>query len=267
MKILVLINHHVGLYKFHKELLEELLRQHEVHICLPYGSFVDELCNMGCQFTDCKYLDRHGTNLVGEFMLFRFYKKLVLRLKPDIVFTYTIKPNVYGGMVCSILGIPYVADITGLGVAIQNGGWMRRLTLWLYQVGLRKAQMVFFENKENLRLFLDRRMVRGRYGLLPGSGVNLEQYSLMEYPKERQQTVFLTVGRLMRDKGTDDILQAAERIHQKYKGVVFRLIGDCEEKEYKEKLACAVSNGTIEYIGFQADIRPFLKSRDRKSVV
>ena len=65
--------------------------------------FVDPIKKLGCQFIDNPLLDRHGTNPVKELKLISFYKKVIRDVKPDIVFTYTIKPNAYGGMACASL--------------------------------------------------------------------------------------------------------------------------------------------------------------------
>ena len=143
MKIMIVINNDVGLYKFRRELVEALLRDHEVHICLPNGGYVNALVALGCVYHACEF-DRHGTNPLAELKQISFYKQLLKKVKPDAVFTYTVKPNVYAGMACASLNIPYVANITGLGTAIENGGLMQALLLVLYRLGLRKAQKVFF---------------------------------------------------------------------------------------------------------------------------
>ena len=205
MKILILANNDVGLYKFRKELMEELLKEHEVFICLPNGDFIKELVSMGCKFISCDLLDRHGTNPIKEMKLVFWYKKVLRDYKPDIVFTYTIKPNVYGGMACGSLDIRYVVNITGLGTAVENSGLMQKVTLILYKMGLKKAQKVFFQNTENQDFMLNRGVVKGEYDLLPGSGVNLNHYQCLSYPNE--DTVdFVFVARVMKEKGIDQYL-------------------------------------------------------------
>ena len=122
MKIVILANNDVGLYKFRRELLEELIKENEVYICLPNGEFVKDMVNMGTKFISCELLDRHGTNPFKELKLISFYKRVLKEYTPDIVLTYTIKPNVYGGMACNKYKVPYVANITGLGTAVENEG-------------------------------------------------------------------------------------------------------------------------------------------------
>ncbi len=256
-KIAILANSDLGLYKFRKELIEALLKQYEVHIVLPYGNFVDDLVNMGCVYHACEF-DRHGTNPLAELKQVHFYKKILKSVKPDIVLTYTIKPNLYGGMACASMNIPYIANITGLGTAIENGGWMQKLLIHLYQYGLRKAQTVFFQNESNRDFMVSRGVVKSAYKLLPGSGVNLAEHVAEAYPEQEESLVLVCIGRIMKDKGADEVLYAAKTIRKEFPDVVFRLIGGFDG-DYEESVASAVNEGYIEYLGQQSDIHPCLK--------
>lgn len=257
MKILIVANNDVGLYKFRRELIEEFLKSHEVHICLPKGEYIDSLTEMGCVYHGCEF-DRHGTNIIAELKQISFYKQLLRSVKPDIVFTYTVKPNIYAGMACASLKIPYVANITGLGTAIENGGLMQKLLLVLYKRGLRKAQKVFFQNESNRDFMVGKGVVRGEYDLLPGSGVNLDEHAKEAYPAQEDPLVFVNIGRIMKDKGADEILYAAHTIRQDYPNVVFRIIGNFDG-DYQEKIEAATRSGDIEYLGQQSDIHNWLK--------
>ena len=167
MKIMILANSDIGLYKFRKELLQRLTAMHEVYILLPYGDFVDDLTKMGCVFIPIEF-DRHGTNPFKELKLIKLYKNAIKKVKPDIVFTYTIKPNIYGGMACAKLRVPYVANITGLGTAVEKKSLLQKIALFLYKRGLRKAQKVFFQNTENLEFMLGHKVIKDNYEVLPG---------------------------------------------------------------------------------------------------
>lgn len=252
MKILILANNDVGLYKFRRELLEELIKENEVYICLPNGEFVKEMTNMGTKFIPCELLDRHGTNPVKELKLISFYKRILKEYTPDIVFTYTIKPNVYGGIACNKYKVPYVVNITGLGTAVENAGIMQKITLILYKKGLKSAQKVFFQNIENQNFMLEHKVVNGKYDLLPGSGVNLNQYAVMEYPTG--DTIdFVFIARVMKEKGIDQYLDAAKYIRKKYPNTRFHVCGACEQ-DYKETLNKLSEQGMIQYHGLVKDI-------------
>lgn len=252
MKIMILANSDTGLYKFRRELLEELVKEHQVCICLPDGDFVPAMTAMGCRMIPCDFLERRGKNPLKELKLLSFYKEILKREKPDLVFTYTIKPNIYGGLACRQLKLPYVANITGLGSAVENPGAMQKLTLFLYQKGLKGAQKVFFQNTENRDFMLNKGVIAGPYDLLPGSGVNLTQYEAAEYPSG--ETVdFVFVARIMKEKGIDQYLDTAEFITQKYPETRFHVCGACRE-EYREKLERLNENGTIIYHGKVKDM-------------
>lgn len=252
MKILILANNDVGLYKFRRELLEQLVKKNEVFICLPDGEFVKELTKIGIEYIPCELLDRHGTNPIKELKLMAFYKEVLKKYTPDMVFTYTIKPNVYGGMVCSKYKTPYVVNITGLGTAVENAGIMQKITIFLYKRGLRSAQKVFFQNTENQKFMLERQIVNGAYDLLPGSGVNLEQYTLMDYP-QRETIDFVFIARVMKEKGIDQYLEAAKFIRKNYPNTRFHICGACEQ-DYQEKLDELSSAGVIIYHGLVKDM-------------
>ncbi len=252
MKILFLANNDCGFLRFRREILQEMMKYHSVYVSVPDTGFIDDIKAMGCRVIVNKRLDRRGTNPFKDLNLLRYYKSMMKQLKPDMVFTYTIKPNVYGGIACGTNHIPYVANITGLGTAIENGGKLQRLTLLLYKVGLSKAQKVFFQNKMNRDFMIDRHLICGPYDLLPGSGVNLEQYKVMDYP-DGDTINFLFAARVMKEKGIDQYLDAAETIRERYPETRFHVCGICEE-DYEERLRAYEEKGIIIYHGMVKDM-------------
>ncbi|KSU60399.1 glycosyl transferase [[Bacillus] enclensis] len=257
MKVLVLANFGMGLYNFRKELLEELIKQnHEVFISLPNDEYVPKLIDIGCEFVNTP-LERRGTNPLTDLKLLFNYLKIIKRIKPDIVLTYTIKPNVYGGMACSVTKTPYISNITGLGTSIENQGLIQKVTLMLYRLGLKKSESVFFQNKTNQKFFINHKIAINNSRLIPGSGVNLEKHRYEEYPSS--DTVrFLFIGRIMKAKGINELLEAAQHVKREYPNVQFELIGGCEE-DYVEKLDELERQNIIKYHGQQADVHSFIK--------
>ena len=257
-RILILANNDGGLYHFRKELLEEFVQKgHMVYCALPFGENIANIIDIGCECIDVK-ISRRGTNPIEDFKLFLKFIKLIRKIKPDVVLTYTIKPNVYGGMACQVMRVPYITNITGLGTAVQNGGFMQKLTLLLYKIGLKKSKIVFFQNSENQCFMTSRGIVKGTNDLLPGSGVNLEQHCFEEYPKTDDEVVLLTIGRIMRDKGVNEILEAAKIVKAEYPNVIFRFIGSYDEN-YEQKISQAVNEGIVEYIESQPQVHSFIK--------
>ena len=254
MRVLILANIDMGLYKFRRELLEELVKENEVYFCVPDGEFVESIKEIGCKFVPCTLMNRHGTNPIQELKLISFYKKVLREIKPDIVFTYTIKCNAYGGMACASLGVPYVANVTGLGTAIENGGLMQKVSLTLYKRGLRKAQKVFFQNTENRDFMVSHGVVKGAYDMLPGSGVNLNQYEVFPYP-DGETVDFVFIARVMKEKGIDQYLDAAKEIRKRHPEARFHICGFCEP-EYDGRLQEEADKGTVIYHGLVADMKP-----------
>lgn len=257
MKILILTNNDVGLYRFRKELISELLVNNEVYISLPNGDCVSKLTGMGCHFFDTT-ISRHGTNPFEDLKLLSFFKKLIKKIQPDVVLTYTIKPNIYGGIACSKLKVPYIANITGLGNAIENKGLLQKITLSLYRKGLKKASCVFFQNKNNLDFMLKHKTICGHFELIPGSGVNLSENKCEAYPSDSKGIKFITIGRVMKDKGIFELLEAIKIVKQSHSDLSFKLIGGMDDN-CDTLIDNAVKSGLIEYLGHRNDIHDLIK--------
>ena len=146
-KILILANLDVGLYKFRKALIKKLIDQgNEVYISLPKGMLVQNLKEMGCHFIETP-VDRRGINPATDFKLMMRYFNILGKIKPDLVITYTIKPNIYGGIAARFKRIPYAVNITGLGTAFQNENMIKKLVVFLYKLSCKKAKTIFFEKE------------------------------------------------------------------------------------------------------------------------
>lgn len=259
MKVLILSNSCYGLYLFRREIVEALLNlNYEVYISVPNDARVAKFVDIGCHFIETR-ISRHGMNPITDFMLLMKYKSMLKELKPDIVFTYTIKPNVYGGLACQMCKVPYLANITGLGVAIQNGGILQKISMTMYKMGLKGAKRVFFQNSENHHFMTENAIVTSPTTILPGSGVNLERYAYAEYPSEEDGIHFLFVGRIMKDKGIDELLETAKKIKDIYSNVVFDVIGEYDGL-YESVIKMAHKEAVIQYHGWQEDIRPFYRA-------
>lgn len=258
MKILVLANFDVGLYQFRRELLAALLEQgHEVTVALPYGGLVEPLKEMGCRFVDTP-LERRGMNPAKDLALLRRYRRLLKEQKPDLVITYTIKPNVYGGIACRMARVAYAANITGLGTAFQGQGMLRKLVTVLYRTALKKAKVVFFENSANRDVLVDENIVdAAQCCLLPGAGVNLARYPVADYPDGDVR--FLFMGRVMKEKGVGELLEAMERLRSEGERCTLDMLGEFEE-DFSGRLDEAVRCGWLRYHGYQEDVRPFIEN-------
>ena len=252
MKILIIANDDEGLYQFRKELIVELVKNNEIFASVPAGPYKDDLISLGCKL-ELTNFNRHGTNPVRDFALLCNYIRIIRKISPDVVLTYTIKPNVYGGMACRVCKTPYITNITGLGTAVENGGVMQKITLFLYKLGLKKASCVFFQNEENERFMLKKGVIRGKHELIPGSGVNLKHFKEIDYPND-DKIIFSFISRIMKEKGIEQFLGAAESIKVKNPNIEFHICGYCEQ-DYQSKLNELAEKGVIVYHGCIRDVR------------
>ena len=251
-KILILANDVTTILQFRCELVTALVEEgHKVTVSVPRNDRIPEIEALGAKVVETE-VARHGKNPFEDLKLLNNYKKLLKKIKPDIVLSFTIKPNVYGGMACGSLKIPYVANVTGLGV-VSDDGIMQKLMLWLYKKGLKKAKCVFFQNQDNEQFFREKKIVSGRTELLPGSGVNTEKFSFVDYPEEKTTNVVF-VGRIITDKGVFELADAARHLLNN-RDLKFTVVGDVE---YGSRNPFAdLSN--VECVGFHKDVRPYLK--------
>lgn len=256
MQILILANHSGGLYDFRKDLIAELKKQASVTVAVPRNDRWDELNRLADRVIELP-IDRRGMNPVRDAKLFRRYRKMLRAVMPDLVLTYTVKPNVYGGLACRMAHIPYAVNITGLGSALENGGLLRKFVLALYRPALAGAKTVFFENAGNRDDLVATGVVpQGRDAVLHGAGVNLDDFPCAAYPQDAPLR-FLFVGRVMHEKGVDELFYAAKQMKQEYgDGVEFHFVGSFEES-YKPLMDELEQSGIVKYHGYQSDMRPF----------
>jgi galacturonosyltransferase len=257
-KILILANSATGIYDFRNELILELLKEKAVYISLPDEDTAPELSREGCivYHTD---LDRRGINPVTDIKLIKAYNRLIKEIRPNMVLTYTIKPNIYGGLCCRLNKVPYITNITGLGSVFEKGGIIQKLVVVLYRYALKKAKCVFFQNNTNKAIFEKYRINGKNTMLVPGSGVNLERHCYENYPDKNSPVKFLYVGRIMKEKGIDELLYAAKKLKQNYNNVEFEIVGRYED-EYRPIIEEYEKQGIIHVVDYQKIIHPYYKS-------
>ncbi len=256
-KVLVLTNNIGGLHSFRKEVMKAIIDAgYDVFISEPDDDErVKYFEGIGCHIIKTDF-NRRGMNPLADIKLMLKYQKMIKKLKPVAVLTYTIKPNVYGGIACRLTRTPLLANVTGLGDAIENGGWLQKLTVALYKIGLKKAKCVFFQNSTNKEFCENHKIVGGKGILLPGSGVNLIHHQYQELPPDGI-IKFLFISRLLKDKGTEEFFEMAQNIKRRYPNTEFLVLGWCEG-DYKQQLDDLVNNNIVKYLGSTSDVRPYL---------
>jgi galacturonosyltransferase len=255
-RILFLVNHDVVIYNFRFEIVERFLKEgYEVHVSSPFGNRINDLIKLGVIYHEIK-MNRHGMDLKEEFRVYKEYKKLIKSVKPDICLGFTIKPNIYGAIASKKCGVPFVANITGLGTAVETTGIKQKVLVLLYKYAFKEAQRFFYQNEENRQFFADHKIAVDKGLLLPGSGVNLDRYPYIEYPQD-DIIKFAFVSRIMKEKGIEQYLAAAREIKRRYANVEFHICGFCET-EYDGKLNEEIAKGNVIYHGMIRDVAGFM---------
>lgn len=253
-----------NIHNFRRGLIRALLEGGDrVTVVTPRDAYVDQLRALGCDYVELP-MDNKGTDPLRDGLLLLRYLRLYRRLKPDAVLHFTIKPVIYGGMTARMLGIPYVSNITGLGTAFLRQDWLTKLVQQLYRISQGRAQRIFFQNSDDAELFHGRHLVPAACSrVLPGSGIDLERFTLRPMPTDRERPVFLLVARLLWDKGVGEFVEAARIVHRKYPQVRFRLLGflgvDNATAIDRSTVEQWQRQGVVEYLGSSDDVRPAIE--------
>lgn len=263
-RILIICNCSSGLNDFRGMLIDKLISlKVDVFAIVPPSDLKEErfaeeqLIARGCRVIKIP-VDRRGINPIADLKLFFSYKKTIKKINPDMVITYTIKPNVYGGVACRLLKIPYAVNITGLGTAFESGGLLKRIVTIMNRVGCKDAKVVFFENEENRQIFVKEKIVKpSQTHRLNGAGVDLKKFQYCDYP-EGVVTKFLFIGRVMAEKGIDELFSAMRRLVSDGMKCELDVLGGYEE-DYESKIKGYEKEGWLHYWGYQEDVRPFIK--------
>ena len=247
--VLFLSNHFITLYFFRRELIERLIsRGHRVVLSMPDDERNSYFKDLGCEIIVTP-MSRRGLNPVEDLRLLRQYRRIMREVKPDVIFSYTSKPDIYGALASNALGYRQVCNITGLGSSLVYDNLLAKTVRALYRISVRKAYKVFFQNSGNKDYFVRYHIVKDNWDLLPGSGVNLEQHALTPMPDDGEIR-FLYSGRIMAVKGIDNLLDCAKAVY---------LAGFIEQEKLRAPIEAAQEAGYVEYLGFQKDIDSWIR--------
>ncbi|MCR5209433.1 MAG: glycosyltransferase family 4 protein [Lachnospiraceae bacterium] len=290
--VALLTNNDDDIYCFRKELIEAFIGNgYRVLISCPYGEKFTLMKDVPYIYDD-PVIDRRGTSVVADTKLLIHYISLFRKYRPAVVLAYTAKPNVYGSMAAHLLGIPVINNVTGFGSVLNESAIKQKIIMGLFKFVYRQSDCIMFQNSTNMKLAVTSGMVTGKdqsrknvlrslkyalsggkkpkrnedYFLLPGSGVNTDRFSYLDYPKggngkSGERIVFNYIGRILKDKGVDDYIEAAKRIHEEYPETEFNMLGFIEPTEihYEKELKDLEKEGIVYYRGSQKDVRPFIE--------
>jgi len=251
-RILILANDNSTIYNFRRELLSRLISEnYDVFVSVPKHDRNLEFEKLGCKIDEIS-ISRSGKNPIEELVLIKSYKKQIKRIKPDLVLTYTAKPNIYGSLACQKLNIPYINNVTGLGGNFQTENIIKKIMLFLQKKAYKRSSCVFFQNESNKKYFEEMNIVGVNAMLLPGSGVNLDLHKLEDYPEEDKNIKFILVSRIRKDKGFDEFFSAVKILTEKYNNIEFHLVGWYEDDKYKDQITEMEQKYPVIYHGSQS---------------
>lgn len=265
-KLLVSINSAWNFVNFRVGLLKALADDgYELVAVAPDDGYADELRDLGCRYVPVE-LARRETSVLGEAKLLARYHSILRRERPAAQLSFTIKPNIYGSLAARSLRIPTLANVAGLGAMFLDQGLLNRLVKGMYRTALRPAAITFFQNEDDLALFVASGIVRaGAARLLPGSGVDLARFSPRPHAPQGRRPVFLMIARLLWAKGVGEFVDAARAVRSTHPDAQFRIVGIEETSKGAVPLATLrqwQDEGAITFLGAMKDVRTALAEAD-----
>lgn len=265
MHIVMTVNAAWNIWNFRRPVVEALIADgHRITVLAPADNSVADLEGIGCKFLPLE-MNVKGLNPLQDLKLLHKFKKVFRNERPDVVLSYTIKNNIFGAMAAKACNITFIPNVTGLGTAFLSGGLLQKVAEALYRKAFDSLSHVFFQNADDRDLFLERRLAKhGQVQLLPGSGIDLQRFSPIEYPVQTSAPVFLMIARLLRDKGVEEYVAAARLVKAKSPDTRFQLLGAVDAANRTAIDGAIVKSwqddGTIEYLGTTGDVRPHIAS-------
>ena len=269
-KILISLNTAWNLLNFRAGLIDGLIRSgYEVVAVAPKDEYVVKLELLGCRFVHLE-MDNQGTHPIRDLLLLWRYFRLLKNEKPDLCLFYTVKPNVYGSLASRLCGIPFINNVSGLGAVFIQGGWLRRFVSALYRLAFRNSNRVFFQNRDDLGLFLENKLVKVVLtDVLPGSGINLHRFTPTDDADRKSFNSafrFLLIARMLKDKGVVEFVNAAQLLKESGVKAEFCLLGFLDVQNpaaiSSEQMKEWTDQGFVKYLGVSDDVREHIASAD-----
>lgn len=261
-KIAFVGNSALTMINFRKGLMSAVVNAgYDVTMIAPQDCELTPIEDTGIHFipivVDCK-----GTHPKNDLNLYRELKNIYRTKQFDFIFHYTIKPVIYGSMAAGACGIRHISVVTGLGYTFIKRNWLFHVSCILHKIALRKADSVWFLNQDDCDVFTSLRLApQSKTHVIPGEGVNTEFYqSLLPMPS---QTSFIYIGRMLRYKGVELFVRAAEVLQKEFPAAKWKLLGPIAPDDPSgidaPELESWVHKGVIEYMGVAEDVRPYLE--------
>lgn len=267
MKVAIIVNKSWNVINFRLGLIRELMISgHEVVTITSEDDYTSRLHDLKIRNIAVP-LDAKGKHPGRDLLLIWRYWCFLKHEKPDVCLTYTIKPNIYGSLAAHALGIPVISTITGLGEVYGRENLLSKTVSQLYKYVFSRSSKVFFQNGENLQMFLSKGLIQKKKAIeVPGSGVDLEHFYLSQRPFSKEKFRFLFIGRLLWDKGIAEFVEAARMIRKKRQDVEFCLLGFIEQDRVSAVSPKHIEDWekeeVVKYLGATGDVREDIERAD-----
>lgn len=269
MNIGIVANTAFNIYNFRLGLIKALREEgHHVIAIAPKDEYASLIQENGIEFIEVKHLARKGTNPFNDLKLINEFRKIYKDHKLDVTLQYTIKPNIYGTLAARFTGTKTICTVTGLGYTFLNKSLASKVSRYLYRFAFSFADKVLFQNGDDLKLFVENDLVNeNKTQVIPGSGIDINYFSPDFCKQQEDATVrFLMIGRLLKDKGVYEYVEAAKNILQKHKNVEFHLLGEIDNDNpssiQPKELQTWINSKIIFHHKHTKDTRPFICMSD-----
>lgn len=267
LHVVLVCNTAWAIYTYRRGLLRALNEAGaQVTVIAPRDRTFEPLEQMGCRCIDLHVASK-GTNPLDDLRTLLALRRHYRALKPDVVFHYTIKPNIYGSVAARLARVPSVAVTTGLGYVFIQKSRAAQVAKRLYRFAFRFPREVWFLNRDDETAFREQNLLvhPERARLLHGEGVDLDDFAFTPLP-ERSEFSFVLIGRLLWDKGVGEYVEAARALRARYPQARFCLLGpvgvDNPSAITRDEVAAWEREGVIAYLGETADVRPYIADAD-----
>ena len=264
-KIIIIINSIWNLFNFRKNLLKNLIENnYDITIVAPLDHINNDISKLDCRIIKHDFYKRKTNIFLETYSLLRL-GIILYKEKPEICLSFTIKPNIYSSLICRILKIPIINNITGIGYFAEKGVFIKFIILSLYKISFKGLNFIFFQNNEDLNYFRDNIIkIHKNFDILPGSGVDLVKFNRSDtsFFRKKIKTTFLIASRLLWAKGLKEFYKAAILIKNKYPKVQFNILGSLEGNSSDAVdfniLKKWESENVLRYLGFTNNIKKYL---------
>lgn len=230
MKIALVANTAWNLVNYRLSLIKGLIEQGNEVLCLApeVDQYRQLLMNTGVQLVELSALQRKGMNPLKEIQLIKELYSIFKSHKVELILSYTIKPNIYSCFAASKLNIPVICTVTGLGFSFTQKNWLNKIVVSLYKTAFKKAKFVVFQNRDDQNLFIEESIcAEQKTILILGSGINTDLFKPSS-GKSKDIFHYLFIGRLLKDKGVLELLEAFEKLCKEFKNVKLSFVGDID---------------------------------------